>query len=524
MMQTERTTRSAHDERTTRSAHDERTTRSPQDEPAVRLPAGETGSSLLHSLLRQAAERWPESLSVAQLDPDASRFKRRYTDAVVRFEAARVAAPERLEIGRFLVERAQAGLVFGSADDPRSEPLPLGEVLDTATPGPELRVHATSNSASERTRLSPRVPYGDREYRGLEIETLAGELLADARLSQAAADALVWVMRNGLDEAGRIDLGGSRIAILGAGAEIAPTPLLLAAGADVLWIDVNEPPAELLESGFSGRLFVPEGGSDLLARPAETAAAIRAFAEGEPVDLGLYAYAPGQGQEWRLTGAMNAIVDSLPGLVRSVGLLVSPTAPVVLTPDEVEAAESRNAGRPFWQRALESLRVVAPGYVEAGAARLLKSLVSVQGPTYQAAQYIGKILAAERWATTGPGDAGPVSVSANLAAITMTRSLRHPVFEAAFLGAGAFGVEAFEPATTRALNGLLWIHDLQNPDAPGSIDHEASPAERAAALQHQQIHGGLYSVPWEIEPAIRVAALLGLVRRPSLVGGLIGGR
>lgn len=254
------------------------------------------------------------------------------------------------------------------------------------------------------------------------------------------------------------------------------------------------------------------------------AATLRAFAADEPVDVGLYAYAAGRGREWRLTAAMNAIVDSLPaGSLRSVAMLVSPTTPVAQRSDTLRASDLRHAERPLWQRGLETAGLLAAPHVGEGDARVLRNVVSVQGAGYQAAQYIGKTLAAERWATSGPsGQGGPVMVSANVAAITMTRSLRHPVFEAGFAGAAAFGVETFEPDTTRALNGLLLIHDLLNPEAPGAVPGASeSPEERARDLLAQQVHVGLFAMSSDLESMIRIGALIGLARRPGLVPGFV---
>jgi hypothetical protein len=373
----------------------------------------------------------------------------------------------------------------------------------------------------------PRVPYRGRTWTGRELPELAALLVDEARASNCVATAIDWLVSSGLDEAGEIDLEGRRCAMIGAGAEIAPTQLLLEAGADVLWIDTAAPPAALAkDSSLSGRLFVPEQPTDLLADPCRVAATLRAFAADAPIDVGLYAYAAGGGREWRLTEAMNAVVDSLPaGCLRSVSLLVSPTTPVPLPKETLAASDRRHDERPGWQRAIETMGLLGGGaHVGEGEQRLLRNVVSVQGPGYQAAQYVGKTLAVERWATAGPtGQGSPVCISANVAAITMTRSLRHPVFEAGFAGASSFQVETLAPDTTRALNGLLTIHDWLDPDAPGAVPgRSADPRTRARDLLSQQVHGGLFALSYALEPTIRVGALIGLARRPSLIPGFVG--
>ena len=90
-----------------------------------------------------------------------------------------------------------------------------------------------------------------------------------------------------------------------------------------------------------GVQFVADG-VNLLTQPAEILATILAFAAGEPVDLCLYAYAPGQAREMRLTAAMNAIVNALPApLVRSTTLLLSPTTATPLEAQDLLALTQR---------------------------------------------------------------------------------------------------------------------------------------------------------------------------------------
>ncbi len=482
----------------------------------VVFPEGETGSTLLLRLLRETAARWPGVLDEASL-ADGRAFRSAYGERLTRFESARLASGERLAIGRFLVERAAEA--FGHAAE--GSEVSLATAL--ARPGDPAAVECVLLSG--KGRLAPRVSYHGRLHEGSAIRELGERLVADERATGPVAAALRWLVENALDAAGEIDLQGRRFATVGAAAEIAPTQLLLEAGADVLWIDTVAPPATLVkDSTLSGRLFVPREPTDLLRDPRRIAATMRAFAEGGPLDVGLYAYAPGRGREWRLAAAMNAIVDAMPaGSVRSVALMVSPTTPVPPGADMLAAANRRYAARPRWQRSVEALGLLGEAHVGPEGDRLLRNVVSVQGAGYQAAQYLGKTLAVERWATVGPtGQGAPVSVSANVAAITMTRSLRHPVFEAGFAGASAFGVEAFEPEETRALNGLLLIHDLLNPNAPGATPGDgAGPAERARRLLSQQVHGGLFAMPYALEPAIRVAAVIGLAKRPGLLPGFV---
>jgi hypothetical protein len=296
----------------------------------------------------------------------------------------------------------------------------------------------------------------------------------------------------------------------------------LAAGADVLWLDVAPPPRAWLESGtFSGRLTRAAGVGDLLAQPREAAAAVAEFASAGPVDCGLFAYAGGGGREWRLCSAMNAIVDALgPERVRSVSVYVSPTHAAALSRAERETSARRGLDLPAWQRSLAALGLLKPGLAGSGELRIQRAIVATQGVSYQAAQYVEKLLAMERWAAFGVGgEGGRAALSANVAGITRTRSLEHPMFAAAYLGAGAFGVETFAPETTRSLSALLMLHDLLNPKAHGVRSEEHHPAPEA--LFSQRVHGGVYGVPFELQRTLVAAALIGFARRPALLAGLL---
>jgi len=250
-------------------------------------------------------------------------------------------------------------------------------------------------------------------------------------------------------------------------------------------------------------------------------ATIEAFAGGSAVDLGLYAYAPGNAREWRLTGTMNAIVDALPaGVVCSVTTLVSATTCGVLTAAEVEGEARRRRHRPRWQATLDRMGLLGNGrgHVGNGDTFANRGIVPIQGTSYQAAQYLGKLIAAEAWAA----EPEPPAVSANTAGISRTVSLRHPVFDTAFAGAEAFGIETFDPPTTAALNGLLTLRDWLDPGAPGRPEHPYdTPGDRARALTATRVHGGVYEFPYPLEPALRVATAFGVAKDPSRIGALV---
>jgi hypothetical protein len=476
---------------------------------------GLTASAMLHGLLISAKLRFNDAFRPLVFPRESSVFKRTYPHALAAFEAVRAASPERREIARFIVEKSHRWILLRADGVER----PLADALwELPEPAP-LKTHTLRG----RGRWRPAVPWRDRTFSGDELASLGDALVSADLATPAVAEALAWIAANALDAKGCLDLSARRFALLGAAAEIAPTRLLLEAGAEVLWLDVTPPPEKWsMDDALSGRVVTGEGLGDLLAKPREIAATISAFAETGAVDCGLFAYAPGAGREWRLASTMNAIVDAVgPDRVRSTSLYVSPTHPAVLSQPELAMASRRALALPAWQRALGALGLLGvAGQTPEAAARVQRSVVKIQGASYQAAQYVEKLLAMERWAAYGiAGRGGQAALSANVAGITRTASLEHPMFAAAYLGCGKFGVQTFAPETTRPLNALLMLHDLLNPKAPG-----APGAERGHDVQRvfsQRIHGGVYGLPFDLQPMLVAAAAIGFAQRPALLAGLL---
>ena len=73
---------------------------------------------------------------------------------------------------------------------------------------------------------------------------------------------------------------------------------------------------------------------------------------------------------------------------------------------------------------------------------------------------------------------------------------------AAYAGAHRFGLEVFEPATTKTLMAALLVHDLHTGDGP----EQAHPWQDEA---HAAAHGGMWRVPYAPRSALELAALLG---------------
>ena len=451
-----------------------------QDAPLVELPQGSSASSLLHDVLVDATRRFDDVFTELPVPPSSAALKKRLGAFLMGFEQRRRASNRAPEIARHIVGRVHREMRF------------RGQPLAELTPAPGLEIQEVAGG-HRRGDWTPSLIYDGEPLAGPKLGPFIDRLAERGHLGAGAAATL----RRGLERVqrggGTLDLSGERFALLGAGAEIAPTRALLAAGATVLWCDTQPPPAPLGE--YAGRLLHANGRGDLLSVPDQIAHAVSTFAAEEgAIHLGMFAYAPGKGREWRLGAAMNAVARAIPEeRLRSVGLYVSPTSPAMPEPSDVERAQARWHQRPSWQRALTGLGALRANRSQPSGPWIADTIVPVQGVSYQAAQYIEKTLAMEAAATERPA----IRASAVVAPVTRTRSIEHPIFAAAFRGTRIFHVEAFAPEVTRTLCALMYVEDVLG---------ERSPAPR-------YFHGGLFTLPFSLEGAIRVAALKGSVTR-----------
>ena len=84
---------------------------------------------------------------------------------------------------------------------------------------------------------------------------------------------------------------------------------------------------------------------------------------------------------------------------------------------------------------------------------------------------------------------------------------------AAYVGAARFGVQVFEPATTKTLMAALLVHDLHTSGGPT----QAQPWQDEA---HAAAHGGLWRSAYAPRSALTLAALMGY--RPGWPPALAG--
>ena len=468
-------------------------------EHEVQIVGGQSAAQVFYDVLCAAVSEFPEAFNDLTIPTSLAAFRKQYIDFLPQFETARLTSCDRQAIAVHLARAYLEQLAIG--DNP-----PLSHPLDpTRAP---LKRHTKAANASPG--WTPTLHFMEQDWPNLKA--LAAHLERLSLTSKAVTEALCWLESNHLQDK-TLHLTGRKVVVLGAGAEMAPTEQLLQAGANVLWLDLA-PPTHLINAPFlQGDLSWTDEGADLLRQPADIAATIIEFAQGQPTDLCLYAYAPGQARELRLTGAMNAIIEALPAsIIASITLLLSPTTATPLPVEDVLAMRTRQQRRPSWEAFLGQLGFLGrgSGCIAKGEIAASRSLVGIQGASYQAAQYLGKLMTAEAWTTHGQflqNASTGLRVSANTAPITQTRSVTHPIFDAAFGGAKALGVETLTPLQSQTLNGLLAIHDWIHPSLPVP-----------AALR---VHGGIHTLPYPMNTALRVAAAIGFVRRPSLLVRLL---
>lgn len=406
---------------------------------------------------------------------------------------------------------------------------PQGEVpLSELAPEESSRagVARVEGSGEPITELS--LPVGGKQLTGTALEQELAGWVGDGVIEPSVADSVLEVAAN----PEWLRLPGRTLVALGAGAEIGPTPTLLRWGATVAGIDLPRPEIwrRVIETAGStaGTLLVPVrdarvDGADLADRPDLPARAgldllgdlpqvmrwvLDALdvpaAAGTTAVLGNYLYADG-GTNVRVAAAGQALARCLraerPDAV--LAFLATPTDVFAVPADAVEqsvaAYESRSTLAKWRGRGLRTLsggRLLQRNYRPGSDPGICDSLVPQQGPNYA----LGKRL--HRWQAIVEAEAGrPVSM--NVAPPTRTRSVvKNRALAAAYAGAHRFGVEVFEPATTRVLMAALLVHDLYA-GAPVA----AQPWQAEA---HQAAHGGLWRVAYAPRSALGLAALLGV--------------
>ena len=390
-----------------------------------------------------------------------------------------------------LVMDAEPGEVplEGALDQASVAPLGSGEIRGASAPAEQLEI-----------------PYEGRSLRGAELREQLARWV-DAGIVEASFAQAVGLV---VEHPEWLALPGRKVALIGAGSEIGPLEPLCAWGAQVLALDVPDEAVwsriQLTARRGAGTVRMPVSadgtpGIDVVADLPAAHAWLTQSLSGERPVLGMYAYADG-GAHVLLTGAFDALATDLMEREPSTALawLATPTDAYVVpdaTAERARAAYDARRVRRLAQAPLKALsggRLYRPAYAE--AVPVADALVEQQGPNYAIAKRL------QRWRGVAAAAAGR-QVSFNVAPATWTRSVtKNKVLAAAYAGAGHFGIEIFEPATTRALMAALLVHDLnREPDA-------APQAE--ALFSDGAAHGGLWTAAYEARSALGVAALAGL--------------
>lgn len=231
--------------------------------------------------------------------------------------------------------------------------------------------------------------------------------------------------------------------------------------------------------------------------------------------LGSYVYAPGS-DHVRVTTAVDAITKRLTARRSDLTLafLATPTDAYAVPVDAVEMSQARYSHRSHSAVALSGLsagRLLRTQYdgaevgIEGGSFGISDVLVEQQGPNYALAVRM------QRWRALDARIHG-IPVSINVAPPTATRSVvRNRLLALAYRGASSFGVEVFQPATSRALMAALLIHDLRNPASFTNPDTEL-PHDWQLFTEAAN-HGGLWRSPFEPRSVLSLAVARGALRR-----------
>ena len=477
-------------------------------EQGVLFPAGSDGK---RSTATTGRAVWSEA--VRGVDDDlaarigrSSDWRADYVGAVVAHTAAASRTPEAS------VQVARQGLA-ALADRMRFErDSATGPVAQAVQDGKDTLRARTVRGEGERQRELV-LPYKGEELSGDRLRRQVDAWVAAGTIEPSCATALHRV----IDHPDWLDVSDRAFALLGAGAEMGPLEPLSRWGAHVVAVDV--PSARVWERiertarAGAGALTLPETddgpGVDLLTQAPEIGAFLRGAAEALPMTIGSYAYADGA-KHVQVVHAGDALVELLlrerPGT--SYAELATPTDAYAVPVEVVDAARARWSSR-GWRKAaqapvrgLSRQALYAPSYatvverVDGGTVGIADVLVPQQGANYTLAKRV------QRWRAVAAQADGHV-VSANVAPATNTRSVtKNRLLAAAYAGAGRFGVEVFEPSTSRVLMAALLVHDLRTPVAP--------PAHPDDLFAQQAAHGGLWRSGYLPRSVLGLAAVTGL--------------
>ena len=409
---------------------------------------------------------------------------------------------------------------------------PLADVAAVPSGRPLATVQVRGAEVPEPT-LS--VPYRGRRLEGSDLHRQLDRWVEAGIAEPSFRDAVGAVV----DAPGWLDLRGTTVVVIGAGAEMGPLRSLLRWGAHVVALDLPRPDVwrRVLATAREGAgvlsVPVPEGrfrpddrpddesvaavaGVDLVRELPEVATWLSSF-ETERLVLGMYAYADSAAHV-RLSMAADVLaLDAIAqrgaqGVV--LAYLATPTDVYAVPFDCVRMARERwddRRTRRVLQAPLRLARMYEPAYrstvtdIAGREVGIADILVPQQGPNYAFAKRL------QRWRAVLARDEG-TTVSLNVAPATRTRSVvKNRALAAAYAGAGRFGIEVFDPSTSNTLMAALLVRDLRDPSsAAAPTTPLANPLDLFSDAAN---HGGLWRSAYEPRSVLGVAALLGMFER-----------
>lgn len=487
--------------------------------PDGRRSTSALGRAVVAGALRDAD---PAGAKAAEQE---SNWRRGYLTHFRRLIEAGLASPDAaLSVARGGLSALHQGMRVVSPDGAETE---LSSVVSApvAEPAPGM-VTISGDGEAERSLA---VPYQGERLTGDALLRQLGDWVARGIVEPSCAEAVRTVAAH----PEWLALPGRTVVVLGAGAEIGPLPVLLGWGAHVIGVDLPSAPlwTRVLETArrSAGTLEVPgagipraiepprEPGPDLahhvgldLAAELPTVADWLAGIEG-PLVLGNYVYADGAANV-RVASAVDALTVRLQAARPDAALafLATPTDVFAVPPDAVTESCQRFTDRSLaakLARATSGGRLFRPAYPPGSGSGsgdgpgVCDSMIAQQGPNYVLAKRL------QRWRATVARHDG-ATVSLNVAPPTRTRSvMKNRALAAGYAGAPRFGVQIFDPATTRTLMAALLVHDLCADAADGAgVAAQAHPWQDEA---HAAAHGGLWRIPYAPRSALPVAAVLG---------------
>ena len=470
-----------------------------------RRSSQETGKAIF------AAAALPADPALAEEIAAEKSWRKRYLGPLRRLVEAGTRS------SRAAVDVARSGLaeLHSRVEIDRGGGMPLPEALRTPPAG-DLRTEVVSGSASGRPELG--IPYRGELLHGDAIRRRLDRWVEDAIIESSCREAVEKVLAN----PDWLDLSDRRFVLLGAGSEMGALEALSAWGADIVAVDLPEPrlwertiriaregrgTLSVPVRGDRGADLVNAAGADLLQDTPEIAGWLRGF--DAPFTIVDDTYADGA-RFFLVASATDALINDLaaqPGV--SLAYLATPTD-VFAVPEDVAIATRarRRPGRGMVMRTLSGRSLYKPSYAELIEGEdgrrwgIVDCLVTQQGANYALAKTL------QRWRAVAARESGTL-VSSNVAPATRTRSVtKNKALAAAYRGASAYGIEIFEPETSRWLMAALLVHDLRN-DA-GSVPPAGHPFDLFAG---GAAHGGIWRLGWEPRSVLPLAVVRGLARR-----------